>query len=285
MKILVQLSFLMIVVFAGHTAKAEINVKKIQGDLSKDYTSEDLWKSAEADQNVLLMAQPMVAPRPTSTETNNVKVAAIHDGKWVVFRVKWTDAEPSESTKLATFSDAVALQFPAIESDPPPPVMMGTKGAPVQIFHWRYSYQLDKEQGKKSIEQIYPNMTVDMYPLEYKEKGNYKKATEEQKEAFVGGTAAGNPQSFPKTGVDEILAEGFGSSALIEGTEAVGKGNWKNKEWTVYIARPLTSKGGSKLVPGQKNNVAFAVWQGGKNEVGSRKAVTMMWTPVVIQGN
>ncbi|NJL24853.1 MAG: hypothetical protein HC902_06575 [Calothrix sp. SM1_5_4] len=103
-----------------------------------------------------------------------------------MFRLKWKDAEPSTSDRLATFSDAVALQFPVKNNEVPPPVMMGIKGDPVHLFHWRYQYQLDAVNGKKSIEQIYPNMTADMYPMDYKDKGNFKEATTEQKRVLRG---------------------------------------------------------------------------------------------------
>ncbi|HMN67741.1 MAG TPA: ethylbenzene dehydrogenase-related protein [Bdellovibrionales bacterium] len=261
---------------------ADIEVRKTSANLAKEYRSESVWKSAGADQGIGLLGQPMTAPKPKNTETSLVNVAAIHDGKWIVFRLRWKDSEISESEKLATFSDAVALQFPIKNNEVPPPAMMGGKDDPVHIFHWRYQYQLDAKNGKKTIDQIYPNMTTDMYPMDFKEKGNYKEASKDQKDSFVGGTAAGNPQSFPKSGVDEIFAEGFGSSAVSDSHLAQGFGEWKNGEWTVYIARPLSYENGSKLSAGNKSHIAFAVWQGGKKEIGAIKSLTMTWTPLVI---
>ncbi len=261
---------------------ADIDVKKVSGDLSKDYKSESIWKSASADQSINLMGQPMIAPKPKKTETSLINVSAVHDGKWIVFRLKWKDSEISESEKLATFSDSVALQFPIKNNETPPPIMMGGKDDPVHLFHWKYQYQLDAKNGIKTIDQIYPNMTTDMYPMDFKEKGNYKEASKDQKDSFVGGTAAGNPQSFSKTGVDEIFAEGFGSSAVSDSHIAQGFGEWKNGEWVVYIARPLSYENGSKLPIGKKSHIAFAVWQGGKKEIGAIKSLTMMWTPFVV---
>ncbi|MGZ3773863.1 MAG: ethylbenzene dehydrogenase-related protein [Pseudobdellovibrionaceae bacterium] len=261
---------------------ADINAKKIKGDLSTDFTDAALWKNAEADQDVTLMGQPMVVPKPKKTETPLLHVTAIHDGKWIAFRIRWKDTEPSEGGKLATFSDAVALEFPVKNNEAPPPVTMGMKDDPVHLLHWRYQYQLDAENGKKTVDDIYKNKTTDMYPLEFKDKGHSKEATKEQREAFVGGTAAGNPQSFAKPAVDEIFAEGFGSSAVSEIHMAKGKGLWKDGEWTVYIARPLMYEAGSKLPVGKKSNIGFAVWQGGSKEVGALKSVTMMWTPLLI---
>lgn len=258
---------------------AEIEVKKISDDLSKNYRSESVWKNASADQSISLMGQPMVVPRPKTTETSSINVSAVHDGKWIAFRLKWKDSEISEAEKLATFSDAVAIQFPIVNNEVPPPVMMGGKDNPVHLFHWKYQYQLDATNGKKTIDQIYPNMTTDMYPMDFKQKGNFTEASKEQKESFVGGTAAGNPQSFPKSGVDEIFAEGFGSSAVSDSHQSQGFGEWKDGEWTVYIVRPLAYENGSKLAEGKKSYIAFAVWQGGKKEVGAIKSLTMVWTP------
>ncbi|MBK9294778.1 MAG: hypothetical protein IPM57_10120 [Oligoflexia bacterium] len=261
---------------------ADINVVKIYGNLDKDFRSKSIWKGQNLDQSITLIGQPMIVPKPKKTETSVIRVSAVHDGKWIAFRLRWKDSEVSESEKLATFSDAAALQFPVKSNEETPPIMMGGKGDPVHIFHWKYQYQLDAKNGMKSIDQIYPNMTTDMYPMEFKEKGNFREATKEQKEAFVGGTAAGNPQSFPKTGVDEIFAEGFGSSAVSEYQLAQGFGEWKKGEWIVYIARPLIYENGSKLHIGRKSHIAFAIWQGGKKEIGAIKSLTMTWTPVNI---
>ena len=263
----------------SYSAYASINVKKVSGNLETDFMNEGIWKQADAEQSLLLQAQMVALPKAKTAETNAVKVTAVHDGKFIAFRMKWKDTEPSEAGKLATFSDAVALEFPIKNNDNPPPIFMGGKDDLVHLFHWRYEYQLDAEKGKKSVDQIYPNMTTDIYPMDYKDKGNFKEATKEQKEAFVGGTAAGNPQSFPKSGVDEIFAEGFGTSAVNQLNLSKGKGVWKDQEWTVVIVRPLSYENGSKLAVGKTSNVGFAVWQGGKKEVGAIKSLTMVWTP------
>ena len=130
---------------------------------------------------------------------------------------------------------------------------------------------------------LYPNMMIDMYPMEYADYGNIQKPTDSQREKFSPGKAEGNPQAYAKTGVDEIYAEGFSTSSVQEGGGSVGKAVWENGEWTLVIARELNREGGSSLRPGQKNYAAFAIWQGGAGEVGSRKCVTMQWTPLVVE--
>ncbi len=270
-----------ILTFLSATAFAEIVAKKVDVDLQhiKDINA-NYWKGA-VKEDVKLDAQMMVAPRPKVTETQKLQVQAVHDGKWIAFRLTWQDPEKSEAGKLGKFSDAVALQFPVKDNEVPPPFFMGAKGNPVHLFHWRAQYQFDAEHGIKEPKDIYPNMSIDMYPMEFKDAPNIK-VSDKKREVYSPGRAMGNPQSYSKTGVDEIMAEGYSTSAVIENTASFGKGEWKDGAWTVVIARALKRSGGSVVTVGGRTHAAFAVWQGGKDEVGSRKSVTVQWTPVSI---
>lgn len=255
-----------------------LEIKKISADLSKPDPDAAYWKDA-AEGLVTLVAQPMIAPRPEITTTDSVVVQAVHDGTRAAFRLRWKDSEKSEAGRLGEFSDALALEFPLREGQVPP-VMMGAKDLPVHLFHWRAQYQRDKTQGKPSMKDLYPNQSIDMYPHEYKEAPVGSPSAAEK---FSPGVAEGNPQSYAKTGVDEIVAEGFSTSSVQEGHGSLAHGEWRNGEWVLVIVRPLVIDGGSSLKPGGASNVAFAVWQGGKGEVGSRKSLTMQWTPVKVQ--
>ncbi|MCC6644669.1 MAG: hypothetical protein IT374_03730 [Polyangiaceae bacterium] len=256
----------------------ELLVKRVSADLSKADPGAAYWAQASGG-DVSLLAQPMVSPRPEKATTSTLSVQAVHDGQRIAFRLRWKDPERSEAGRLGEFSDALALEFP-LQDGPLPPVMMGAKGMPVHLFHWRAQYQRDHEKGKPTIAQLYPNVSIDMYPMEFKDA---KGGTEAQAEAFSPGRAEGNPQSYSKTGVDEIVAEGFSTSSVLEGHGSLAHGDWKDGEWSLVIVRPLAIDGGSKLAVGGKGNVAFAVWQGGEGEVGSRKSLTMAWTPVIVQ--
>ena len=256
----------------------ELVIQKVSADLSRPEPGAVYWQGVQQG-IVTLTAQPMITPRPEKTTTGSVLVQALHDGAHVAFRLQWKDTEKSEAGRLGQFSDALALEFPMKDGDPPP-VMMGAKGDPVHLFHWRAQYQRDKEQGKPEMKTLYPNGSIDMYPMDFKEA---RGGTTEDKEKFSPGVAQGNPQSFPKEGVDEIIAEGFSTSAVQQGHGSKAAGEWKEGAWTLVIVRPLAIEGGSSLKPGRPSNIAFAVWQGGKAEVGSRKCVTMSWTPVKVQ--
>lgn len=262
-------------------AGADVIAKSVDADLSKYSDDPSLWKDAKIEK-VELMRQPMVPPMPKTTTTAALRVQAIHDGKWIAFRLRWADPTRDEAGKLGEFSDAVAIQFPAKEG-PPPPIPMGAPDSPVHIFHWRAQYQRDAEKGRKEIKDIYPNMSADIYPMEFSDNGSITTITEESREQYAHGRAAGNPQAFPKTGVDEIMALGFGTSSVVESKENWGKGFWKNKEWTVVIARKMNRADASVLEPGKESNLGFAVWQGQAGEVGARKSVTMIWTPLKIE--
>jgi len=211
-----------------------------------------------------------------------VKVQAVHDGKTIAFRLTWADSELSAAGRLGEFSDAAAIQFPAGNGEAPPVVMMGSKDHPVHIFHWRAQYQRDLEQGKPTMKQLYPNVSIDMYPMEFESAAASNGVTERDRERYSPGRSEGNPQSYAKSGVDEIIAEGFSTSSVQQGHQSAGRAVWENGQWTLVIARALALEGGSVLAPGQSSFVAFAIWQGGAQEVGSRKSVTMTWTALQV---
>jgi cytochrome c551/c552 len=235
-------------------------------------------------QDIQLTAQPMTTPAPKHTATPVIHVQALHNGERIAFRLRWADPELSVAGRLATFSDAVAMQFPVKAEDNPPPIAMGSKDQPVHVYHWRHQYQVDKEHGMVSMRELYPNMQVDIYPLEFAYAGNLAPISAQERETFALGQAVGNPQSFRKArGIDELVAAGFGSSTVIENVTAQATGYWADGSWTVVIVRPLATRSGSTLTVGKRTFMGFAAWQGGEQEVGSRKSVTIKWTPLELQ--
>ncbi len=259
----------------------DLMVPAVRADVSRPDPQAPYWADVTGKE-IPLTAQPMLPPRPDTTLTPVITVQAVHDGKWLALRLRWRDTEPSEGGRVGQQSDAVAVQFP-VAAGAPPSVFMGSKGSPVHIFHWRAQYQRDAERGKPDIKELYPNLSMDMYPLEYADFGTVPKPSEEQKVTYQPGRAEGNPQSHLKTGVDEIFAEGMSTSSVQEGGGSHGKGRWANGEWTVVITRELKREGGSVLNATAPAYAAFAVWQGGAAEVGSRKCVSMSWTPLTLQ--
>lgn len=255
----------------------ELTVPSVAADLSAPDPDAAYWRDV-APGLVKLIAQPVIAPRPEVTTTDHLVVQAVHDATTIAFRIRWADTEYSEAGHLGEFSDAVAMEFP-MSGDHLPNVMMGSKDDPVHIFHWRAQYQRDAERGKPEMSELYPNTSVDMYPMDFKDAPGGSK---DDKEAFNPGVAIGNPQSYVKTGVDEIIAEGFSTSSVEEGHGSAGRGVWKDGMWTVVITRPMVIEAGSTIAVGQPNALSFAVWQGGKDEVGSRKSLHLAWVPLKV---
>lgn len=275
--------FSLIFLFICAANAEDYAVKKVKADLSqKPVINADYWKDVK-EIPINLMGQMIVKPKSDKVETEKVNVKIVHDGKYISFRLRWADKEKSEAGKLGEFSDAIALEFPVKDNANPPPIFMGMKDNPVHLFHWRAQYQYDEENGKKTIKDIYPNLSSDIYPLDYVDSGTIKNITEAKKEVFSPGVAAGNPQSYPKKAVDEIMAEGFGTSGVRKDHDSIAHGEWKDGEWIVIISRALNRPDGSVLEVGKGSSLGIAVWQGGAGEVGSRKSLTMTWTPFKIE--
>jgi len=265
---------------AALVEKTAIKAVYTRDDVRIPTVHDRAWEGVPASE-LTLSAQPMTTPMPKSTLTPWLRVQARHDGEWLAFRLRWPDKDPSISRVLGTFSDAVALQFPAKRTPVPPPIAMGAGDQPVHVYHWRTEFQQDKELGFHDMKDIYPNMSVDIYPLELPADAQVPRISAQEKEMFNAGQAATNPQSFRKSlGIDEILAAGFGTSSVVERVQAQVHGEWRDGHWTLVFARPLRSLNGSVLEPGEGSFVAFAVWQGGEGEVGSRKSLTLKWVPL-----
>lgn len=270
-----------IALLAANAIGGELHATRVKSDVAKTALEETSWKGVK-EEIVPLVAQPMALPRPKTTQTSKLRVQVIHDDTWIAFRLRWRADRPSEAGRLAEFSDAVAMEFP-VKDGPPPPVFMGMKDNPVHIFHWRAQYQRDQDRGKPEMKDLYPNMNPDMYPMEFKDAVASSGLTDANREQYSPGRAAGNPQSYEKTSaVDEIVAEGYGSSSVIQDPNSSGRGSWSKGEWSVVIVRPLVHEGGSTLALGKPGYVGFAVWQGAKQEVGARKSVTMSWVPLAL---
>lgn len=274
-----RLFYLSLLTLFGTVSTWAIDSAKVDADLGTPDALADYWQKA-TPATVTLMAQPMITPRPATTTTANVEVRSVHNGATFSVRISWDDKDINKGIGLAQYSDAVAMQIPMKQDGPPPPVFMGMTGNPVYIYHWRYQYQLDVEQGKPTIQMIYPNAKIDIYPLDIPDWGNLKPADQEAKDNYNPAVAVGNPQSYPKTGIDEIIAEGYQTSSVTAGKSTHGHGVWKDGKWHVVLSRPFKAESGPAIDPAKDLNLAFAVWKGNEGEVGSRKSVTMMWTPL-----
>jgi DMSO reductase family type II enzyme heme b subunit len=221
---------------------------------------------------VATLAQVVVAPMRPDPAVSEVQVRASHDGQFLAVRLEWADPAPDIDTVVDRFGDQVAVQFPADPaSEVQPMPMMGHVGAPVRILQWRAVLQHELQHGAPTIKDLYPNAVVDLYPD--------RLLSGEDVRPYTGGRGLGNPVSRPRalSPVVSHVANGWGSLTATFDQEAGGSGVWRDGRWHVVITYPLANAGRIGLRSGSESVVAFAVWDGGQREVGSRKA----WTPWV----
>jgi hypothetical protein len=234
------------------------------------------WKDAPAVK-VPMLPQNIANPQNTAPAVTEIEVRAAHNGQWYAVLIEWADATKSDRIVLDQFGDQVALELPINykPGDAPNP-MMGGPGERMNIMQWRAAFQHDVDKNSKAdaplqngpqIAELYPNVHVDVYPDEV------LRATDAR--AYTGAVGVDNPISRPKrTAVIEQMAEGFGSLTAMPEQHADGRGVWSNGRWKVIITHPLAAGDGNTpvLKPGDQTLAAFAVWEGGTKEVGSRKA-------------
>lgn len=225
------------------------------------------WEDVPAD-TVLLLPQNITTPSVFKTSVPNLKIKAVHNKKWIAIRLEWEDKTKNYQVLTDRAGDACAVQFPVKSLGETSP-FMGSKGSPVSILHWKAVWQNDIEKHYQTVKDLFPNTWVDTYRFGIEAAIDLK-----------------NPVSQPerKTPAEELMAEGFGT-LTTQATQGVqGWGTWKEGKWVVVFARPLKSK--DKHDPtfkiGEETAMAFAIWEGGAKDIGSRKNYAM-WTPLKLE--
>ena len=91
--------------------------------------------------------------------------------------------------------------------------------------------------------------------------------------------ALGNQMAGPRERpVQDLVAEGPGTIHPAAKTQSNGRGVRADGGWAVVLSRPAP-KG---IEPGSRTQVAFAVWQGSRQEAGARK-MRSVWVPLLIE--
>jgi len=227
-----------------------------------------------------LILQDMVEPRLLKPSTTEVRVRAITDGTRLAIRLDWRDPAQADMPGPALFSDACAVQFPAIPTADTPAPQMGEKGKPVEITFWRATWQAAVDGRGDTIKDLYPNATVDAYPFQAASLEKDSPAQREMELRYSPARAVGNRMAGPRDRpVENLVAEGPGTLTPAPPGLSNGRGRRSADGWSVVISRPLPQG----LAPGKRTQVAFAVWQGAQGEVGARKMRTG-WIPLVVEG-
>lgn len=210
-----------------------------------------------------LSAQQIVPPKGGRGFTMGAR--AVHDGENLYIAVDWADASADRSVDAPQdFTDAVAVQFPAVPGQAVPAFCMGDPNATVNIWQWKAAWQADVRRGfQGGIRTRYPNAEVDLYPF----RGE---------EVFYPGRAVGNPFSAidRTTPVDNLVAGGFGTLTADPEPLVDGWGAWRNGGWRVVFSRPMqVGREGSVELGVGVTDMAFAVWDGAAEERDGMKSV------------
>lgn len=237
------------------------------------------WRAAPVHAAQLLL-QDVVEPRQLAATTASIEAQAMTDGKSIAFRLAWAAAVRSDAVTPSGFSDAVAVQLPGAPGPDVPNPMMGEAGKPVEITYWRAAWQATVDGRPDTVAALYPNSRVDTYPFESPSLVAGSPEQLAMARRYAPARALGNPMAGPRAGpVQDLVAAGPGTLRPAEKAVSTGAGKATREGWAVVIVRPLPA--GAK--PGARSQVAFAVWQGKKGEVGARKMRTG-WIPLALEG-
>ncbi len=259
-------------------------VPRIQGPISTD-PGASYW-SQTTETKIPLYIQRRVKPASDALAVEHLRVRQVHNGEWIAWRIEWDDPSADGVADTDTFTDSVAIQFPTGADIPSP--SMGHPKTPVHIIQWRAQWQTDIDVGFQDIDAIHPNYHSDLYWFAEKQgdrypiPGAFKNPVSLQ--WFIA-VKSGNPISVwsREQPVAEMNAQGFSTSTTQERTAAIGRGAWKavnnSGVWSVVIARPLKTDDplDAQFIPGQSAKMAFAAWEGSKEQRGARKQWSGGW--------
>ncbi|MBF0152347.1 MAG: hypothetical protein HQL64_01195 [Magnetococcales bacterium] len=227
-----------------------------------------VWAQA---QSVIVTMQPQGVATPTNAQpaVNAMTVRSVHNGHWLSLLLEWKDPTQSDRVVVDQFGDQVAVELPVrYRADAAVNPMMGAPGERVNIVQWRAAFQTDLARKRDmTIRDNYPNAQTDLYPDQVLNTLDMR--------AYMGAGGVDNPVAKHRDSpVLDQVAEGFGTLTVKQHQEADGNGIWKDGAWHVVITVPMAPDAANapRLEPGGQTIAAFAVWEGGAKEVGSRKS-------------
>lgn len=234
------------------------------------------WREAPAFTTPLVL-QDMVEPRLLVPSTASVQVQALTDGARIAFRLTWTDSTQNDLPGAARFTDACAVQLPAQAAPNLPAPQMGETGGAVEITYWSAAWQAEVNGRADSIQALYPNATVDHYPYEAASLQRGSPEQQEMEKRYAPARGAHHPTHPVGRPVQDLLAEGPGTLTPALETRSDGRGTRVKTTWHVVIVRPLP-----EALRGQpRSQVAVAIWDGARQEVGARK-MRSVWIPLAL---
>ncbi len=222
-----------------------------------------VWKDIKSTNLIL---RPLSARRDAIEIIN---VTSVHNGEDLAIRLKWKDPTKDGFVegRIDVFTDGVAVQLALgdvtlhTHGHNEPFFGMGNRGKPVNIWHWKAGLEETLEASEDSE---YSTGGVDM-------------------DALIFGGVMSNPVAKLGTtqinAVEELNAEGFGTITPQprEYQNVEGAGDWKDGEWTVVFMRSVAAFGNWDAIIDKKGPllVAFAVWDGTKEDRNGRKVISV----------
>jgi Ethylbenzene dehydrogenase/TAT (twin-arginine translocation) pathway signal sequence len=235
------------------------------------------WR-ASAETTIQLGPQDLVLPQQLAPSIAAVRVRAIHDGRRIGFQLEWDDPDVNDLTiRVDDYRDACAvLLAPGVAVEALR--TMGSATTPATLLHWKADWQRDVDRGRQGLEAVYPNRSVDTYPIVYStppddvDIATYVDAGATE---WLPGVHAGNPISAAArvSPVEKAIAYGFSTTSSAATQDALGRGIRTATGWRVTLTKPLDAvDAGEFAIPvGATCTCAFAVWSGSKRDAGSRK--------------
>lgn len=251
-------------------AEDQLTATKVAGQGPMLDVADKIWETIPAV-TVPMLPQNVVLPFNVKPAVSELKVKTAHNGQWLGVLLEWADPQENDWSLTDQYGDQVAIQLPLEKSASP---MMGNPKGRVNVLQWRAALQRDLDQGNMTLKDLYPNALVDLYPDKILRASDAK--------PYSGALGLGNPVSHQDSSpVLDQIAEGWGTLTVKLEQQGNGRGAWKEGTWRVIITLPLSGGGinSPNLAPDQATEMAFAVWEGGAKEVGSRKAWSN-WVPL-----
>lgn len=234
------------------------------------------------EKKIPLSRQNITYPVLKQASVDSVSIKSQYYEKQIAFLVEWRDSTRNTEVEADQFCDQFAVELP-LTKDNIPSYMMGNAGGRVHIVHWKAIWQEDCENGFQDVQVKYPNMWVDVYPgLEghldrskrvYAQDISAVHIVETHATGNMPGTYSHNPMSQikRKEPVEEASAEGFGTLSTQQTQMAKGWAEWREGRWKVCVVVPVNTGNIFKAIVTDKTKVAFAIWDGGFQNIGGRK--------------
>ncbi|MCH8156591.1 MAG: c-type cytochrome [Nitrospinae bacterium] len=245
-------------------AEFETDIYSFRKDFELDTdVNSPIWEGVKTTNLVL---------RPLSARRGAVEVinfASVNNGEQIAIRLQWEDPTKNTFSELTqdVFRDGVAVQLALgavtlhTHGHNEPFFGMGNRGKPVNIWHWKAGLE---ETLEAEADMEYAGGGVDM-------------------DALIFGGVMSNPvvrlNATGDNAVEELNAEGFGTVTPqpADNQNVTGYGEWKDGVWTVVFLRDMfkTGKWDADLTRKDPTLVAFAVWDGLKEDRNGRKVITV----------